>query len=68
MPTTYEMLVNGMQWAISDLGMTMKYLRDGALDYEMDREMARELGFTDFRTWLRKDSKFVVLNRSEKII
>jgi hypothetical protein len=63
MPVTYEVLVNGLQWAITDLGKTMRYFREGAYDYEMDAELAKELGLRDFRTWLREDSKFVVLKK-----
>jgi hypothetical protein len=58
MPLTYDVVVTGMQWAISDFGKTMEYFREEALDYEMDRKFAEELGLRDFRTWLREDSKF----------
>jgi hypothetical protein len=54
MPLTYEVLVNGMQWAIGDLGKTMKYFGKRALDYKMDREVSKDLGLRDFRTWLRE--------------
>jgi uncharacterized protein YbjT (DUF2867 family) len=63
MPLTCELLVDGLQWAISDLGVTMKYFRDGGVDYEMDVELAEELGLRNFRTWLRQDSKFEILRR-----
>jgi uncharacterized protein YbjT (DUF2867 family) len=63
MPLTYELLVDGLQWAIRDLGVTMKYFRDGGVDYEMDMELAEQLRLRNFRTWLREDSKFGVLIR-----
>jgi hypothetical protein len=59
MSLTYDVVASGLQWAISDFGKTMKYFREGAFDYEMDRELAKQLGLRDFRTWLREDSKFV---------
>lgn len=60
MALTYGLLV---AWGISDLGWTMKYFRDGGVDYEIDRELVEELALRDFRTWLRQDSKFEVLAR-----
>lgn len=61
---TFEILVNGLQWSISDLGLTMKYFRDGAYDYEMDSKLSKELGLRDFRTWLQEDRKFEILKKS----
>ncbi|RDL33859.1 uncharacterized protein BP5553_08227 [Venustampulla echinocandica] len=65
LPTTFKFVVNGLQWAISDLGVTMKYLRDGAYEYDMDKALTEELGLRDFRTWLREDSKFEVKEEAE---
>jgi uncharacterized protein YbjT (DUF2867 family) len=60
MPTTWEVLVDGLQWAIADLGASMKYFREGGYGYEIDRDLAGKLGLRDFRTWLREDSKFKI--------
>jgi hypothetical protein len=38
--------------------VTMKFFRDGGYDCEMDKDLAKELGLRDFRTWLREDSTF----------
>lgn len=68
MPLTYDVLATGLQWAISDFGKTMKYFRDGAFDYEMDRNLAAELGLRDFRTWLREDSKFNIVHKQARAL
>lgn len=61
MATTWEPLVNGLQWAIADLGASMTYFREGGYGYEIDRNLSDELGMRDFGTWLREDSKFEML-------
>ncbi|KAG9233656.1 putative NmrA-like family domain-containing protein 1 [Amylocarpus encephaloides] len=61
LPTTFEVVANGLQWGISDLNVSMRYFREGGYAYEMDGGLARELGLKDFRTWLREDSKFPLL-------
>jgi uncharacterized protein YbjT (DUF2867 family) len=60
MPTTWEVLVDGLQWVIADLGASMKYFRECGYGYEIDRNLAGKLGLWDFRTWLRQDSKFEI--------
>jgi len=62
-PVTYEMVVDSLAWAIKDMGLSMSFFRDGGYDYELDRGLVEELGLRDFRTWLREDSKFDVLNK-----
>lgn len=64
LPMTFEIVVNGLQWAISDLGLSMKYFREGGYDYEMDTQLSKELGLRDFRAWLREESKFEALKKS----
>jgi uncharacterized protein YbjT (DUF2867 family) len=58
-PVTYKAIVNGLEWAISDLGVSMKYFRDGGYDYEMDGDLAKELGLRDYRTWLKEDGFWI---------
>ena len=60
---TFGILVNGLQWAITDLGMTMRYFANGAYDYDMDAKLSKELGLRHFRTWLREDSKLTALKK-----
>lgn len=62
-PVTYEFIANALQWAIDDLEKTMEYFRTGAYDYEMTRELSKELGMRSFRTWVREDSNFVTLQK-----
>ena len=61
----FEIVINGLQWAISDLGLSMKYSREGGYDYEKDTQLSKELGLRDFRAWLREESKFEVMKNHD---
>jgi uncharacterized protein YbjT (DUF2867 family) len=57
-PLTFDLVSSILEWAVGDFGVTMKFFRDGGYDCEMDKDLAKELGLRDFRTWLREDSTF----------
>jgi len=56
--TTFEFFVNGLQWAIHDLGMMFKWFRAGGYGYDIDAATKDELELQDFRSWLKTYSKF----------
>ena len=43
-PPMYELVVDALQWATRDFGVTVKYFRNGDVECEVDRDLKVELG------------------------